>query len=322
MALPLVQARIFTLLFSAIFLGAHLITLLICLWTLLVRHPAAGLNVRWSFVAITLIMGAIGILNVSVDAFTNVEVWTTGDISLFTKESAWMQLVKNVDISIQLFIGDAVLSYRCWVVYDRRWFFIVPSMILLAGYTVAAVFLVTASARADTSSGINSTQLQRITSSQIALTVAVNTVTASLIVFRIWRVNRTVRMYTRGQSKLQYTMRVIVESGLMYTATAIITLGTAVSRSAAVYITSDCLVQITAITFNLIIIRFDYNLASRSQVHTELNTRAIALNSLASSRPAFHGTREIARVEIEVTQDTEVDSGSSKEEVKGHSLTV
>lgn len=94
MPLPIIQARIFTLMFSSLFLGVHLTTTTICLWSLLFRNPSRGQSIHHGFLAITLIMACIGSLDVSVDAVTDVRVWTSGNIKLSTDETQWMNLTK------------------------------------------------------------------------------------------------------------------------------------------------------------------------------------------------------------------------------------
>ncbi|OCH89297.1 hypothetical protein OBBRIDRAFT_804806 [Obba rivulosa] len=307
MPLPIIQARIFTLLFSSLFLGVHLTTTTICLWALLVRDTSLGRKIHYNFLAVTIIMACIGSLNVSVDAVTNVRVWTTGDISLFTDETQWMNLTKNIDISLQLLIGDAVLTYRCWIVYERRWLAVIPSLSILLASVSVAILLVVRSVAFVGSSGINSPSLVPVTAAQQALTVGLNTLTSSLIIFRIWRVSRSARTYMTGQDRLVYAIRVLGESGAVYAMTAAIVLATVLARSSAVYLTSDCLVQIAGICFNLIIIRFERNLASRSQIETEIRSRSIPFSSGHGTAKTIHTA---PRMEIEVSRDTEVDGGS------------
>ncbi|OCH94026.1 hypothetical protein OBBRIDRAFT_832190 [Obba rivulosa] len=79
-----------------------------------------------------------------------------------------------------------------------------------------------------------------------------------------------------GSHSLIYTIRVIVESGLMYTLAAIALFVTTLLNSPSVSIVGGC----RGITFNLIIIRFDNNLADRSTVSAQSNTRSIPLGSL------------------------------------------
>ncbi|EMD35488.1 hypothetical protein CERSUDRAFT_116234 [Gelatoporia subvermispora B] len=316
MAFGLIEARILALLFSSFFLGAHLTTTTICLWALLVRNPAQGRRINWAFFTVTVTMAIIGTLGVAVDGFVNVRVWTTGDVMLYIDESSWESLFGNIMISLQLLIGDAVLIYRCWIVYEYRLLMVAPSLLLWVGNLVATVILLVRSVVAvNNSSGINSPSLVPETAAQQALTVALNTLTSSLIVYRIWTVSRLVRAYIAGrrQDRLLYAIRVIVESGGIYALTATITLITVLTRNAAVYITANSLVQITAICFNLIIIRFDRNLASKTEVETVINSKVIPLSSLApsSTRAPTSVGQGAQHVEIAVSRNMEVDTSFS-----------
>jgi hypothetical protein len=68
------------------------------------------------------------------------------------------------------------------------------------------------------------------------------------MVWRIWRIDKGNREFrfqsqTRGGSrplnKLQHVMRTVIESGLLYTGTSLITFVTYVTNSVAVYVTTD-----------------------------------------------------------------------------------
>ncbi|EMD35486.1 hypothetical protein CERSUDRAFT_116231 [Gelatoporia subvermispora B] len=311
MAFGLIEARILGLLISSFFLGVHLTTTCVCVWAILVWNPARGRRVHWGFLAATLMMAIIGTVDVSTDGVTNVRVWTTGNLKLFTDETVWMNLTKNVDISLRLLIGDAVLIYRCWIVYERKWLAVIPSLLVWLGNVTASIILIVRSADAvGISSGINAPSLVPWTTAELALTVALNTITCSLIVFRIWTVSRSVRSIVAGPDRLLYAMRVLVESGGFYVLSATITLITVLTRSAAVYITANSLCQITAICFNLIIIRFDRNLANKSQIATMSASRSIPMNSLNQGSRAKSSTTPQRFVEIEVQRATATDAES------------
>jgi len=324
MPLPLIQARIFTLLFSSFFLGIHLVSTAICLWTLLVRNPSRGIKLHRGFLAVTLTMAVVGTFNVAVDAVTNIRVWTTGDLGLFTDESEWMNLAKNVNVSVQLLVGDAVLVYRCWIVYEWNVLVVIPSIAIWFGSVAVAILLMVRSADLiGLSAGINAPSLVPITAAQQALTVGLNTITSSLIVFRIWRVSRSARKYVVGQDRLLYVIRVVVESGAIYAVTAIITFSTVLARSTAVYLTADSLVQITGICFNMMIIRFDRNLANRNQA--EARPASVPMSSFQKCSRCLapiNGTHNIPRMEIAVSQDMEIDDGSLSGEPKSGDLKV
>lgn len=67
-----------------------------------------------------------------------------------------------------------------------------------------------------------------------------------LLVYRIWRVDSSGRKYLMSngtgksaQGRLRNVMRIIIESGLMYSVIALLTFITIIVGSNAVYVTSD-----------------------------------------------------------------------------------
>ncbi|OCH91913.1 hypothetical protein OBBRIDRAFT_487581 [Obba rivulosa] len=266
MGISVTKARILTLFFTNIFLGIHLVTFGVSLYTQLWKNPANGRPIKRLLVAVTLAMGIIGMLDAGLDVALNIKVWTSGNVSLFSDVAYWINVVKDSDKAIQPLIGDGILTYRCWVVWERRWQAIVVSTILWFAGLAVSIAVIAKSAMLKGFTGINAPSLTPFLGAAYTLTVALNILTTSLIVYRIWIVSRDVRRYIAGQDKLTYIIRIIIESGALYSITALVTLLTAVSKSNADYIMGNALVQMTGICFNLIIIRFDQNLADRNQV--------------------------------------------------------
>ncbi|EMD36522.1 hypothetical protein CERSUDRAFT_95817 [Gelatoporia subvermispora B] len=216
-------------------------------------------------------MGIIGMLDASLDVVLNIKVWTADNVSLFLNVAYWMNVLK----AIQPLIGDDILVrnrvqlafssdsynapqiYRCWIVWERRWTaIIVPVVSWFAGLG-ASLELIARSATTNNVDGINAQSLTPFIGAAYTLTVALNIIATSLIVYRICTVSCDVRQYIAGHDRLHYVIRIIIESGALYSATAVLTLFTTISKCNADYIMANVLVQMTGICFNLIIIRFD-----------------------------------------------------------------
>lgn len=93
-----VAVNVLTLFFTAFFLGIHLVTFCMSLWSQLVKRPERGLGVRWLFVAVTLLMGTVGILSAVVDVALNNQVWVTNDGQLYSDLGLWMNIVEVTSI--------------------------------------------------------------------------------------------------------------------------------------------------------------------------------------------------------------------------------
>ncbi|EMD37749.1 hypothetical protein CERSUDRAFT_94746 [Gelatoporia subvermispora B] len=293
MALDLIRAQILALFFLSIFLGIHLIVFTMALWAQIWANPARGKKTNWILVAISLVMGAIGIFNAALDVHGNIWAFTTENPEVFLDASSWGYVAGKVDEIVPAIIGDTVLTYRCWIVYERRWKAVIISIILWISAVTFAVFVVVKSALVQYVNGINNPALTPFIAAALGCSVLLNVLTTSLIVYRIWMVTRHIRSQFQavGQTRLTYVNRIIIESGLIYTISAIIFLFTALIQSNAIYITGECFVQLTGIAFNLIIIRFDQNLAGKQSNERDLTwCMATAPSSGLSSDGTTHET--------------------------------
>ncbi|KIY49640.1 hypothetical protein FISHEDRAFT_23253, partial [Fistulina hepatica ATCC 64428] len=209
----------------------------------------------------------------NLDAF----VFYDGDpIKELDDASYWVNVMKMVDYVAMTFIGDLILVYRCWTIYGRTYvstlLCIVPFLSLLAETAcgIVAIYF-------EANLGSNSALLEadRVTTwmiiSMTAIPLATNVVATSqtdvpgylhvlpkpgLIVYRLWSVHRELRKSGfEGGSTSGLAMKVIIESGAIYTSSIVILTVLYLCHNNGMYPVSDAVVQIVGITFNLIIIR-------------------------------------------------------------------
>lgn len=160
--------------------------------------------------------------------------------------------------------------YRCSIVYGHRWWVtILPTLMWLAGLACTVIIIwYTATLQQDT---VLSTthSLQPWIYSFLAITFALNIITtgtphsqvfikvvsyiyrraAGLIILKIWKTNKKSAPYVTHPSgkrfsraphtRLENVIRIILESGLLYTVNALATLVCAVAQSNAIYGVSD-----------------------------------------------------------------------------------
>ncbi|KAK0462526.1 uncharacterized protein EV420DRAFT_1639739 [Desarmillaria tabescens] len=170
----------------------------------------------------------------------------------------------------QTFMGDCILLYRCWVIYGRRWMVVIcPIIMCIAeiGCGIAGAYIETSLGR---HSAITNPSIFALFITHQSLTLAINVITTSLIVDRIWTVHSAVRQFASSikNHPLRNALVVVIESASVYTASNVVLLIVYAIRSNAGYIVSDTIIQIIGITFNLIIIRFARGTAVKSMEET------------------------------------------------------
>jgi len=260
-------AQIIALFFGSLFHGAYLVSFffgLRCLvWKNMALKPFS--DIHWAMLMATATIFVAATLGLTLGMFRSIQAFilcTNPDaaVKVFTSTSDWVNIVKSVTIFVIICTGDGILIYRCWVVYDRRYSVIIfPSLLWIAD-TVCAIVLTWIEATIQAKSLVNVGKLKPFFTAYTGLTIPLNVITTSLIVLRIWHVDREnakfrPRSQDKRQSTLQNVMRIMVESGLLYTAIAIVTFCTYVTGSFAFYISTAIQAPLTGIAFNLILIR-------------------------------------------------------------------
>ncbi|KAF8157258.1 hypothetical protein B0H34DRAFT_712941 [Crassisporium funariophilum] len=289
---PITEAQITGLFVESIFFGVHLITVGYCMQALLAtrtrwRRPS---EINWTMVCVSLALYANATFDVCLGFYHTLKafVFFTGQggaVAEFTNISDWINVSRSLTVVIQTMIGDAMLIYRCWVLYDKSWIVVAFSVILWLGCFSTTVWVIYLEATLHSRVLVSASQLLPAGTSFWALTIVLNIITTGLLLWRIRSVelsNKRYRINTVGKqrrSSLQNVMRSIIESGLIYSIAAFTTFVTFVTGSNAVYVTTDAEIQIVGIVFNLIIIR-----SSRALRDVDGSTLGSA-NTLSQSHP-------------------------------------
>ncbi|KAF7345260.1 Carboxylic ester hydrolase [Mycena sanguinolenta] len=225
---------------------------------------------NWINVVVLVVLFTNGTLNFVVSTIEVIQAFVLytgpgGAAEFFAHGSGWQTLTKSFTVPFQSLVGDGILIYRCWVIWNNSWIIIViPLLIWLANIACAARLL----------DLLTKATLQLVISSPIqpwgqafwSMTICISVMATSLIVVRIWRVERKRRKHQRSHinsikivdqrsNALGHAMRNIIESGMIYTVVSIFTLVTYTMQSTLHYPVSSMELHSVGITFNLILIR-------------------------------------------------------------------
>ncbi|KAF8208494.1 hypothetical protein K438DRAFT_1812301 [Mycena galopus ATCC 62051] len=311
---PITEAQLVGLFLESVFWGIYLVTFFLCLRALLFNaelEPRRLRDLNWPMLAIVLVMGTFATLDVVIGLLHNIQAFVIfkgpgGAAGEFSNISDWVNIIKTVDVVAQTTIGDGMLIFRCWVVHSRSWRVVALSILLWLGSTACAVMIVRVEATLHSNTLITSSSLDPLVLSFWVITIVQNILTTGLLIRHIWRVDQKTSFFAyrsdsqNGQTRLGQAIRIVVESGLIYTAIAILTFITQVINSNSTYGVSDVEVQVVGITFNLIIIR-----AHRSTGGTEVGSTNLPLHALRRRTTHKDG------VHISVTTDFRDEDGKA-----------
>ncbi|KAJ7903229.1 hypothetical protein B0H13DRAFT_2274836 [Mycena leptocephala] len=261
------EVQLYALLLESIFWGLHIVSLCFCLSVLLRtrnqwrRRP----EISKVMLAVVLLMACIGTFDTFLTFAQSLKALVyydgpEGPDAVYNDTSGWMHLLGVVDVILQMAIGDIMVIYRCWIVHGRSWLAIsLPVFLGVCGF-VLIVCLVYFESILPNGSQFD-TPYRQLKISALVVTIAINVITTSLILYRIWRVDRlnmqvlSISSAGAGRNTYRNAQRMIIESGLMSTIVTAITVVAYVSGSPAFSPLTAIDVNMIPIAFNLMLIR-------------------------------------------------------------------
>ncbi|KAJ7470029.1 hypothetical protein B0H11DRAFT_1389142 [Mycena galericulata] len=170
--------------------------------------------------------------------------------------AGWKHWMPAVEDTVQVILGDALLIYRCYVLYDRS---LRTIMLPAASWLALCVASIISSYREAMLTGtqrLNSPSVRPFLSATLLLTLITSIITTCFIVRRLFKVEQ--RKDLRGSIEPHFLTRVATiffESGMIYSLSIIASLGVYLTDSNLQYVASLAMIHIIPITCNLLLIR-------------------------------------------------------------------
>ncbi|KAF8511981.1 hypothetical protein JB92DRAFT_3117553 [Gautieria morchelliformis] len=204
--------------------GAFFIMYMICVWVLVKRcDPDRGVNKLMLITATAMLVVATMFEAVSIqeDVQAFIQHKDGSVVLYYAVVSSFLNLFHSALFGTQILIGDAILIYRMYIVYERRLLTVVFSITVWIASAVTSCMVIFQFSRVDSSGnpGYFTQNVLPWSRSNIALFMSQNVISTVAIAFRLWWVGR--RMATSG-SRLWRSAAIFLESGLPYTLTLVI----------------------------------------------------------------------------------------------------
>ncbi|KAH9851892.1 hypothetical protein C2E23DRAFT_869038 [Lenzites betulinus] len=176
-----------------------------------------------------------------------------------------------------LLVGDSFVNYRCWVVWGKNFWVVLPPIILSIVSTSSGSYTMWAY-------GHLPNQTIRSESSWLTvlftLSLVANGLATSLLAYRIWSIDHQVKdaLHTIDvpQSRLSPIVRIILESGVMNAAYLFVFVMTLEFGTQALEIMSEMAVPLTGIIFTIVILRVGHQRHGDSFYATQAGPTSIA----------------------------------------------
>ncbi|KAI0048127.1 hypothetical protein FA95DRAFT_1605552 [Auriscalpium vulgare] len=164
-----------------------------------------------------------------------------------------------IPLTAQMLVGDAMWIYRCFVLHRKNWMIVALPILCWLGTAILSISIVIVTANTHEAATISDMRLRPMILSHLSLTVTVNTFCTSMIVYKVWRMERRVLNFLGDglTPRLQYgqIITVLVESTAMYSICALLLLVLEVLKNNAAYIIYHSIIEIAGIAFDLVTIR-------------------------------------------------------------------
>ncbi|KZT57493.1 hypothetical protein CALCODRAFT_282062 [Calocera cornea HHB12733] len=220
----------------------------------------------------------------------------------FSGAGTWTYALQLSALMTNILVADAVLLYRVWVVWGKRWPFIVVNTILWCtafGSTVRIIQLEVEGVR----NPFDFTNLLTLAHWAVvvpALSLGHTVLATGLIAIRLFQVERSVSAY--GRKSLYGVARIILEAGGLYVVLMLVETITQATSSAASLLFFQLISPAIGITFSMIIVRVGLSVSETPVPH--------------SSGGPYNSNSRTVNVSVKRTVDTHApyDSSSMMEE--------
>ncbi|RPD65740.1 hypothetical protein L226DRAFT_609464 [Lentinus tigrinus ALCF2SS1-7] len=292
---PIATAQFVALYMQCIFYGIALVTVAYGLRVLLWSrdgHLKSRASINWVMIGTTVAMFIVATLELAVGFQQNLEAFIYytgpgGPTGEFLDISNWLSVAKVVDYVVQMMIGDTIMLYRCYVIYNYDWKIVAIPVFLWFAEIGCGWMVIYITATLHSGITMNTPQLVPYVVSGLSLTLVMTILMTGLIVHRILKINASVDApsITRlGENdRLIRVARVLVESGFLYTVSVFIFFCTFLTSNNAQYGVSDVIVQLIPISFTLILIRLDRGTAVETPTIQQSTIRQPVMFSVTGS---------------------------------------
>ncbi|KAJ8595455.1 hypothetical protein M405DRAFT_355988 [Rhizopogon salebrosus TDB-379] len=247
-------AAILSIIIESILYGISTFLFGITLWSLVYQRKSA--EIAHLMVAAACLLLLLSTLHVVASANN---VWqgfiSSEDPEVFFEDIS-KNTFKNIINELETLVGDAILIYRCYVVWQRIEVIIIP-MIGYIAYLATGTYAIWIVSRLSLQS-VNVIFLQEMRKwviSSYSIALATNLIATSILALKLWLVHRRSSRILATGSQVHPMLLIIMESGALYSLSLVAMLATYLSGSESSSVVLDMICQIIPIIFYLIIVR-------------------------------------------------------------------
>jgi hypothetical protein len=254
------SAAIMSIALESILYGFSVLMFIGTIWALTYKHHMRDINRPITAVAVLLF--ALSTAHMVIDIIRTEEGlvqygdnFPEGPESFFANVSQETFVISNTIVILQALLGDGVVIYRCYVVWQTVWVIILPSMLWCSVAVTGGYSIYSVSHTIGISGNIFSKATRHWISAFSALTIVTNLLSSGLLAYRVWIIERNVTNSRTLKITTTSILRVVMDAAILYSMALICTLITLVCSNNGSLVVINMLTPIISITFYMVIIR-------------------------------------------------------------------
>lgn len=325
MAFPPDEAKIVSIFVQTLLYGAYVVVFGLTIWILVLRRSRKD-PIRKTMLGISIVMFVLATMHIGVNytriinAFIIFRDEPGGPAAYFNQLSNFTQLFGSAIYVAQTLVGDSVVLYRCYHVWNRNIYVIAFPGILLLGSTVTGIGILYSFAKVVPQAEIFVAELQQWIVSFFSMTLATNIICTALVASRIWHVNHL----SMAHGSLHPILLLVIESGMVYSATLMTLLILYKVGSWFQYVLLDAVSPIVGLVFSMIIVRIGLGITTPKgeTLQTNVSTMVFKRNNVVRLEPlGARGTEsETGGTDRHQTETVVGDFGLGKREKQAEQL--
>ncbi|PFH45139.1 hypothetical protein AMATHDRAFT_44226 [Amanita thiersii Skay4041] len=262
-ALNISRSQIIGLSMESLTYGMYLILFLACMsvfWSRYSRGQQISYIFFWSSLVLYLLITAHLVIDIvrMMQAFGQKTV-ADADNYYFQFQST-LSVVKTSVYATVTWVSDALMLYRCFIVWNKSWLVIILPILLLIADIGTGISLVVVLAHPEIGVSVFKGSQATTVKSFFSMTLVTNGICAGLIAYKLWVTQRELADALRDSQKRTISLTriwiIILESGSVYWATLLVMLAVYASAAGhAALIFLDITSPIIGMVFSLIIVR-------------------------------------------------------------------
>ncbi|KAK2464141.1 hypothetical protein APHAL10511_003834 [Amanita phalloides] len=260
MAFPPDEAKLVSIFVQTLLYGAYSVLFALTTWLFLGGNSKVILfTARRRMFIVSILLFVIATMHVCVNftriikAFIIFRDAPGGPGAFFNRLSEFTEMFGSTLYVAQTLLGDALVIWRCYAIWDKNFFIIALPLLLLLGSTATGIGILYSFDRVVPEADIFVTQLQQWITSFFSMTLATNIIGTGLAAYKLWRINS--KGFKRTRKRLYPVLLVIVESGAIFSAALLTLLILYKSDSWFQYVVVDAISPLVGIVFSVIMYR-------------------------------------------------------------------